>query len=75
MTNPANICRECELSQKVQQFEAENAELKSIIKEMISTIDSSTLCRDCMDKGVMCSECPWAQVRDKGKEWTKEEAE
>ena len=54
----------------------DNTELKAIIKEMISTIDSSTLCRDCMDKGVMCSECPWAQARDKGKEWTaKEESE
>ena len=63
------------LLQKVQQLEKENAELKSIIKELITAIDSSTLCRDCMDKGVMCSECPWAQARDRGKEWTEEESE
>ena len=34
MNNMAAICRECELSQKVQQLEAENAELKAINKEM-----------------------------------------
>lgn len=62
-----------QLLQKVQQLEKENAELKSIIKELISAIDSSTLCQDCIDKDVMCSECPWAQARDRGKEWTEEE--
>lgn len=33
MTNPADLCRECELLQKVQQLEAENAELKKIIED------------------------------------------
>ena len=63
------------LSQKVQQFEAENAELKSIIKELISAIEQSSFCSDCQDEfgTLACSECPWAQARDKGKEWTEEE--
>lgn len=29
--NPADLCRECELLQKVQLLEAENAELKNMI--------------------------------------------
>jgi len=57
-------------------LEAENAELKAIIKEMITAIDDeSNLCTDCQDEfgTLACSECPWAQARDKGKEWTEED--
>ena len=34
MSNPADICRECELSQKVQQLEEKNAELCKIIQHL-----------------------------------------
>jgi len=29
MTNPADLCRECELTQRVKEMEIENAELKT----------------------------------------------
>ena len=52
----------------------ENAELKSIIKELISAIEQSSFCSDCQDEfgTFVCSECPWAQARDRGKEWMEE---
>jgi len=69
-----------ELLQEIQQLEAENAELKAIIKEMITAIDDeSNLCFICKEEfgknacsECLCSECPWAQARDRGKEWTEE---
>ena len=54
----------------------ENAELKAIIKEMISAVDEqSNLCTDCKEKnGIQpCYECPWYQARDRAEEWIKEE--
>ena len=37
--NPADLCRECELTQKVQQLEAENAELKVLNKDMYEALE------------------------------------
>jgi len=67
------------LLQKVQQLEKENAELKSIIKELISAIDEqSSFCTTCQDEfgTLACSECPWAQAKVKAiRLLVKEESE
>ena len=57
MNNMADICRECELSQKVQQLE------KSIT-DLIKAVNASNFCDTCSAElgNSACSECPWYQA-------------
>ena len=57
MNNPADICRECELSGKTR-------ELEEAIKELIIAINDSNFCTTCSDEfgTSACSECPWHQA-------------
>lgn len=70
-----HVYRGEDLLYKLQALKADNAELKSIIKELITVIEQSSFCKDCQDEfgTLACSECPWAQARDRGKEWVEEE--
>lgn len=58
MTNPADICRECELPSKTR-------ELEEAIKELIIAINDSNFCTTCSDEfgTLACSECPWHQAK------------
>ena len=61
MTNPADLCRECELSQKVQHLE-------EAIKDLISAVnDLEVVCPTFYkDSGeFLCSGCPWHQAKVK----------
>ena len=69
--NPADICRECELSQKVQQLE-------KYIKELIKAVNESNFCETCSEEfgDLACSECPWHQAKIKAiRLLAKEESE
>ena len=69
--NPADICRECELSQKVQQLE-------EAIKDLIKAVNASNFCETCSEEfgDLACSECPWHQAKVKAiRLLAKEEAE
>jgi hypothetical protein len=71
MNNMADICRECELLQKVQQFE-------DAIKDLISAVNDLEVCPTCYkDSGeFLCSGCPWHQAKVKAiRLLAKEEAE
>ena len=59
-TNPADICRECELAQKVQQLE------ESIVG-LIKAVNESNFCTTCSEEfgNLACSECPWHQAKVK----------
>lgn len=58
MSNPADICRECELRQRIK-------ELEEAIKELIIAINDSNFCTTCSDElgTSACSECPWHQAK------------
>lgn len=58
MSNPADLCRECELLQKVQLLE-------KVIKELIFAIDDTELCLDCstVSDEIVCETCPWHQAK------------
>ena len=58
--NPADLCRECELTQKVQQLE-------DAIKDLISAVNDLEVCPTCYkDSGeFLCSGCPWHQAKVK----------
>ena len=60
MTNPADICRECEPRQRIK-------ELEEAIKELIIAINDSNFCTTCSDEfgTLACSECPWHQAKEK----------
>ena len=60
MNNMADICRECELSQKVQQLE-------DAIKGLIKAVNESNFCGACSEEfgNLACSECPWHQAKVK----------
>ena len=60
MSNPADLCRECELAQKVQQLE-------DAIKDLISAVNDLEVCPTCYkDSGeFLCSGCPWHQAKVK----------
>lgn len=47
-------------------------EMKQCIKELISAIDNSTLCKECCDKDCACSDCPWFKAKSRGLELLKE---
>ena len=50
-------------------------EMKQCIKELISAIDNSTLCKECCDKDCACSDCPWFKAKSRGLELLKEAEE
>ena len=50
-------------------------EMKECIKELISAIDNSTLCKECCDKDCACSDCPWFKAKSRGLELLKEAEE
>ena len=50
-------------------------EMKQCIKELISAIDNSTLCKECCDKGCACSDCPWFKAKSRAFELLKEAEE
>ena len=71
MSNPADICRECELSQKVQQLE-------EAIEGLIKAVNASNFCETCSEEfgDLACSECPWHQAKVKAiRLLAKEESE
>lgn len=47
-------------------------EMKGFIMELIAAIDSSTLCKECCDKGIACSDCPWFKAKSRAFELMKE---
>ena len=47
-------------------------EMKECIQALILAIDSSTLCKECCDKGIACSECPWFKAKNRAIELLKE---
>ena len=58
--NPADICRECELLQKVQLLEES-------IEGLIKAVNESNFCETCSAEfgKLACSECPWHQAKEK----------
>ncbi len=71
MNNIADICRECELTQKVQQLEES-------IEGLIKAVNESNFCRTCSEEfgNLACSECPWHQAKVKAiRLLVKEESE
>ena len=60
MTNPADICRECELTSKTR-------ELEEVIGELIDAVNDLEVCPTCYkDSGeFLCSGCPWHQAKVK----------
>ena len=70
-SNPADICRECELTQKVQQLE-------DAIKDLIDAVNDLEVCPTCYkDSGeFVCAGCPWHQAKVKAiRLLVKEESE
>ena len=57
MNNLADLCRECELSNR-------NRELKSAIEGLIKAVNASNFCDTCQEElgTLACSECPWYQA-------------
>ena len=69
MNNMADICRECELLQKVQQLEES-------IEGLIKAVNESNFCSTCSEEfgEFLCSGCPWYQAKVKAiRLLTKEE--
>ena len=60
MNNMADLCRECELAQKVQQLEES-------IEGLIKAVNESNFCSTCSEAfgNLACSECPWHQAKVK----------
>ena len=72
-------CTPKQISLVYESLVNENAELrremKQCIKELISAIDNSTLCKECCDKGCACSDCPWFKAKSRAFELLKEAEE
>ena len=60
MSNPADLCRECELPGKTRQLE-------EAIKDLIKAVNASNFCDTCSEEfgDLACSECPWHQAKIK----------
>jgi hypothetical protein len=50
MSNPADLCRECELSQKVQQLEQAGTRLANRIKDVLDDIIDESALLDALEK-------------------------
>ena len=50
MTNPADICRECELLQKVQQLEQAGTRLSNRIIDVLDNIIDESALLDALEK-------------------------
>lgn len=57
--NPADICRECELSQKVQQLEHAGTRLSNRIKDVLDNIIDESALLDALEK--------WEKVKEEAK--------
>ena len=69
--NPADICRECELTSKAR-------ELEEVIGELIDAVNDLSVCPDCHeDSGeFVCAGRPWHQAKVKAiRLLAKEESE
>ena len=60
MNNLADLCRECEVRQRVK-------ELEDAIYDLVSAVNYLELCSTCYKKSAefICSECPWHQAKVK----------
>ena len=69
--NPADLCRECELTSKTR-------ELEEVIRELIDAVNDLSVCPDCHeDSGeFVCAGCPWHHAKVKAiRLLAKEESE
>ena len=57
--NPADICRECELSQKVQQLEQAGTRLSNRIIDVLDNIIDESALLDALEK--------WEKVKEEAK--------
>lgn len=68
MNNLTDICRECELSQKVQQLEAENMSLRQAGHRLAMLICDIVLDKKIDEEAMRYAIAKWSKVRSKGEE-------
>ena len=68
MPNPADICRECELLQKVQQLEAENISLRKAGHRLAMLICDIVLDKKINEEAMSYAISEWSKARDKEEE-------
>ena len=68
MPNPADICRECELLQKVQQLEAENISLRQAGHRLAMLICDIVLDKKINEEAMSYAISEWSKARDKEEE-------
>ena len=65
MPNPADICRECELLQKVQQLEAENISLRKAGHRLAMLICDIVLDKKINEEAMSYAISEWSKARGK----------